>query len=200
MASWFQFGITEWVAIVCTLLYNYLLTRQKIACWFFGIVSSVAGSILFIENNLWGQFVLYVFYALMGVYGWWYWYTGSNHNRPVIKWSGKIQFYVFGGALIGCLIVLMVYHYVVPDASQAELDIAITVFSVIATFKESRKVLSGWLYWMVLNALSVWLYTNNQLNGLALLSGVYFFLSIIGYRSWLKTYAKQHSLVPGNNA
>lgn len=191
MAGWFQFGLMEWVAVVCTLLYNYLLTRQKIACWFFGIVSSVAGSVLFVENNLWGQFILYVFYALMGVYGWWYWYTGSNHNRPVVKWNGKTQWYVFTAGLVGSLMVLLVYYAMVPDATQAELDIAITVFSFIATFKESRKVLSGWLYWIVLNALSVWLYASAQLNGLAVLSGVYFILSIVGYRSWLVSYSTQ---------
>lgn len=192
MATWFDFGVYEWIAVVCTLLYNYLLTRQHIACWFFGILSSVAGSVLFVQNQLWGQFVLYVFYALMGVYGWWYWYSGTQHQRPVIKWSVKTQTYVLAGGVFATVVVLLIYRYFVKEAAQAELDIAITVFSFIATFKESRKVLSGWLYWIVLNGLSVWLYANNQLNGLALLSAVYFFLSIVGYRSWLSAYTKQH--------
>ncbi len=191
MASWFQFGISEWVAIVCTLLYNYLLTRQKIACWFFGIVSSVAGSILFIENNLWGQFVLYVFYALMGVYGWWYWYTGSNHNRPVIKWKNSTQVKVFTAGVFFTIITLLLYKKMLPHAANAEMDIIITVFSFIATFKESRKVLSGWIYWIILNALSIWLYASSHLNGLAVLSGLYFILSVVGYKSWLHSLRKQ---------
>ncbi len=188
MANWFDFGLIEWIAVITTLLYNYFLTREKIICWLFGIVSSVAGCLLFAEKELWGQFVLYVFYAAMGVYGWWYWHSGSNNQRPVVKWQPKLQWLVFVSGVILSLLVWLVYVSFFEGTQNVLLDSCITVFSFIATFKESRKVLSGWIYWIVLNALSAWLFTSSQLYGLAVLSAVYFVLSVIGYKSWQKSF------------
>ncbi len=187
MINWFNFELLEWVAIITTFIYNYLLTREKISCWIFGIFSSVAGCILFADKQLWGQLVLYLFYAAMGVYGWWYWYGGVNHQRPVKNWPAITQILVL---LCGLLFsALLIYASASLDGIELKpLDVFITIFSLIATYKESRKILTGWLYWIVLNGLSTWLYMQANLQGMAFMAAIYFFLSISGFYNWRKSY------------
>ncbi len=191
LISVFNFSLLEWFAIITTLLYNYLLTREKISCWFFGIVSSVASCFLFAEKGLWGQLVLYVFYAAMGAYGWWYWYTGTNHKRLVVKWPFSLQLRVLTGGFVLCAIIWFTACFMLPHLQLKTLDIFITIFSFIATYKESRKILSGWLYWIALNGFSIWLYVNADLKGMASLAAIYFFLSIAGYYNWRQSYVQE---------
>ena len=143
LISVFNFSLLEWFAIITTLLYNYLLSREKISCWFFGIVSSVAGCFLFAENGLWGQLILYLFYAAMGAYGWWYWYAGTNHKRPIVKWHFSMQLRVLTGGFLSCAIIWFAAGLMLPQLQIKTLDIFITIFSFIATYKESRKILSS---------------------------------------------------------
>ena len=65
---------------------------------------------------------------------------------------------------------------------------SVRFFSFIANYMEAQKVLSTWIFWMILNAFSVWLY---YVRGLELYSGlmiVYFILSIVGYLQWRRVY------------
>jgi nicotinamide mononucleotide transporter len=78
-----------------------------------------------------------------------------------------------------------------PQLQIKTLDIFITIFSFIATYKESRKILSGWLYWIALNGFSIWLYVNADLKGMASLAAIYFFLSIAGYYNWRQSYVQK---------
>jgi nicotinamide mononucleotide transporter len=81
------------------------------------------------------------------------------------------------------------YFIVIKNQSNLSvMDITLTIFSFIATFKETRKVLSGWLYWVILNLLSAYLFFNNGLLGYFILSLVYSVLSVYGYMAWRKIY------------
>ena len=65
-----------------------------------------------------------------------------------------------------------------------------TIFSFIASYLEAHKILGGWLYWIVINAVSVILYFERGLQIYAALMVVYFGLSVVAYFSWRKKYER----------
>jgi len=180
------FIVVEWLGVVFTLFYNLFLIRENIWCWLFGILCSVCGMMVFYHTQLYGQMFLYMFYTAMGFYGLWYWKQAEKKHIHIVNWSFNRQVIVF---FVGVIITTISYYlFTVIKSGVSLFDISLSIFSFIATYKETRKVLSGWLYWVVLNLLSAVLYFNSNLMGYFLLSVVYSLLSIYGFMAWRKIY------------
>jgi nicotinamide mononucleotide transporter len=55
----------------------------------------------------------------------------------------------------------------------------------------TRKILENWLYWIVINTVSVWLFMDRGLDLTSGLFALYVLLSIAGYVSWRRTLTTQ---------
>ncbi len=178
----------EILVVLTTLLYNYFLIKQNIICWLFGFLASFFGLIIFYEKQLIGQIILHVFYTMMAVYGWYIW--GKSKEQKVInKWPIINHIYVIGS---GILLTFILGNFVLNKFTHNVnfLDISITLFCFVATFKEAHKILSAWLYWIVLNLASLVLYMQSDLKIYALLMFIYTILSIKGYLVWRKNLSE----------
>ena len=56
----------------------------------------------------------------------------------------------------------------------------------------ARKVIDNWLYWIVINSASIYLYWDRELYQTAALLVLYIVLSVLGYRFWLKSLQQQN--------
>lgn len=182
--------LLEIIVIITTLLYNYFLIKQQIICWLFGFLSSVIGLVIFYEKQLIGQVILHVFYALMAVYGWYIW-DKNKQELKVKKWTITMQAYTLAfGFIISFVLSNFVLNQFIENINV--LDILITVFCFIATFKETHKIVTAWIYWIILNAASFVLYLQSGLFIYALLMLIYTILSIKGYLAWNKELKKNN--------
>ena len=183
--------LLEIVATGASLIYIVLLIKEKIACWAFGIIGSLLSIYLFIDARLYSESFLYLFYAGMGVWGWIYWHRKLEaDSNPVIRWQAHRHLLAI---IIACVLAaalgFTVQHY--TDAQRPLFDAFTTVFSFLGTYLEITKVLEAWVYWLIINVASVWLYHDRDLDIYAVLIGFYSLLSIWGYISWRKTYQAQ---------
>jgi nicotinamide mononucleotide transporter len=183
--------IVEILATGASLLYIILLIREKIACWPFGIAGSLLSIYLFIDARLYSEAFLYFFYAVMGVWGWIHWHRRiEQDSNPVIRW--RLHHHV-RAIVIACVIAIglgyTVHFY--SDAERPLFDAFITIFSFLGTYLEITKVLEAWLYWLLINLASVWLYHDRSLDIYAVLIGIYSLLSVWGFISWRKTFRAQ---------
>ena len=64
-------------------------------------------------------------------------------------------------------------------------------FSFLGTYLEITKVLEVWIYWLLINLASVWLYHDRDLEIYAALIGCYSVLSVWGFIRWRRTYLAQ---------
>ena len=64
------------------------------------------------------------------------------------------------------------------------LDSFTTWGAVIATFMVARKILENWIYWFVIDAVSIGLYLSRELYFTAALFAAYLVMIVIGYRKW----------------
>jgi len=181
----------EIAATLAGLAYIVFMIREQIVCWPFGIVGSLLSVYLMIESRLYSEAVLYVFYVLMGVWGWARWARRESlHDNPVVHYGLAWHLVVILVSLAGTL-ALGGYFSAQTDAARPYVDAATTVFSFAATWLEVKKVLETWLYWIVLNAVSIWLYADRSLDIYAGLIWVYTALSVWGLVQWLQVYRAQ---------
>ena len=55
----------------------------------------------------------------------------------------------------------------------------------------ARKVLENWLYWIVINAVSIYLYIDRGLDQTAAMFALYLVLATLGFYAWKKAYVTQ---------
>lgn len=176
----------EIVATVTSLGYLLLLIRQNIWCWPLAIISGGLSIYLFFESKLYSESLLYGYYILIAIYGWWNW-SRPKEALKVSTWKPKYHLITIP---IGLVIALGLGQIFVmyTDADKPYLDATTTIFSLIASILEARKILSGWIYWIIINGVTVGLYFSKSLDIYAGLMVIYFMLSIVGYRQWKKDY------------
>ena len=177
----------ELISVTCNIIFIILLAFEEKLCWLFGIAGSITGAVLFFQVNYYSESILYLFYALMGIFGWIMWSKPDIRNdikkMPQKMLTVLVLMGAVGAAILGWLMTK-------TDADMPYYDAFSTVFGIIATFMEIYKFLIAWVFWFVLNAYSIWLYALKDMKLYALLMAVYTVLSVIGYLQWSRKLSR----------
>lgn len=184
----------EAAAVLFSVLYLVLAIRESLWCWPAAFLASVLSVVVLFEALLYSEAALNVFYAAMAVYGWYQWRFGrrgaAEHGLRITTWSWRMHALAIGGSLaLSVLIGLVMSGY--TAAAFPYLDAFVTVASVVTTYMVARKVLENWLYWLVVDSLSLYLYIARELYGFAALFVLYLVLVVIGWYRWRRDWRMQ---------
>lgn len=174
-----------------SIVYSLLLMREKSAGWYFGIASSIIGVFIFFQSKIYGQAIISIYFAAVGLYGLWYWHRAEKRDEHIHVWP--VMYHMYAIVLFSLLSLVSTYFFKnYTDSNSPMLDSFITLFGLLASIKEARKILTSWVYWFIINGISVVLYYEQGLTYYAWLMVVYTFLCIPGFVNWYKIY-KTHS-------
>lgn len=173
----------EVVAVICGLLYTYLLIEGSIWCWAFALISSVFFLLLCSYKRLYAETVLQLFYIATGIMGYLNWgETGGDLHAP-LPWSWHL------GIVSAAAALTLVSGYLLRNLTNAAvplIDSFTTVFSIFATLLMIYLVPESWIYWIVIDAVSIYLYVQRRLYLTAGLFMLYTGMAIIGMLEWMQ--------------
>ncbi|WP_335923017.1 nicotinamide riboside transporter PnuC [Shewanella chilikensis] len=178
-------GAWEAVAVVLALAYLLLAMKANIWCWAAAFASTAIYTVLFWKVALLMESVLNVYYMAMALYGYWLWRRGGENHQGVAVTSWPWQRHLVLILLTG-LVSLFVGHMMATftQAAFPYLDAATSCFAVMTTFLVARKVLENWLYWVVIDLVSIYLYLSKGLMLTSLLFVLYVGMAVAGYFIW----------------
>lgn len=186
--EWLGFLLSwEMMAVILAIAYLLLAVRESVLCWYAAFVSSMIYVALFWQASLPMQALLSVFYVGMAVYGWWNWkYGGRGEDElPIHCWHLRQHLVTFAGIVV--LTAVSGYWLALnTDSAWPYVDSFLTWASIVTTWMVARKILENWLYWIVIDSISAFLYLDRELYLTALLFAVYVGIVIFGYVSWRK--------------
>lgn len=176
---------TEWLIFISALIYVILAAIENIWCWLMGIISSALSVYLCYTGHLFLESGLNIFYVLIGIFGWYQWLYGSKEKTelPIISYSLKKN----SALIVAGLLIWIPFGYTAHKFSTQAmpyLDACITSFSIVATWMTAKKIIENWIYWIVIDALAVFLYGYREFYLIALLYIIYTILAVAGYFSW----------------
>lgn len=179
----------EFLAVVLAVGYLLLAIRQNIWCWFCAGISTAIYVYLFLQAKLYMESFLNIFYVVMALYGWYMWYfsKAGNAELPVSVWAPSVH----AIALLLIAAISLTSGYLLDrftDAAFPYIDSMTTWSAIWATFLVARKVLENWWYWLVIDAVSVFIYWARDLQLTSLLFVIYVLLVPIGLLSWTRSY------------
>ena len=177
----------ELLAVIFSICYVILATKKKITCWFFAIISvSLYIYICYLEK-LYAETILQFFYLIMAFYGLKTWNKEKSLDINDWKISTHLIIFIIGSILTFISGFTLSYF---TDSSLPTIDSFTTIFSMIATYMVIKRVLSNWLYWIIIDLVSIYIYDYKELYLTALLFIIYTIIAVFGYFNWLKISAQ----------
>lgn len=188
-------SVGEFFAVLLALAYVALAARESKWCWPAGVLSSILFTVLFFENQLKFDMLLNAYYVLIGIYGWYSWQSGGEQTLLPIRRLRKLEWVgILPAIALSVGLGYFAATYWQSGFWQTDfpyLDAATTVFAVWATWMVTRRVLENWLFWIVIDAVSIYLYVQKGLYFTAVLFFLYVFIAVVGYLRWRKSFRLQ---------
>ena len=188
-------SVIELIAVILAISYLLLAVKQQIWCWPAAFLSSLIYLYVFFEVRLYMESILQVYYAGMAVYGWQQWQQQANDQARAIRtWPLRQHLInlvlILAGTYIAGRLLLQ------TDARLPYIDAFTTVASVLTTYMVTQKILENWIYWLVIDLVSIFLYLDRALYFTALLFLVYIVIIGFGWLQWLALWraSKPHNL------
>ncbi len=189
LPDWLTF---ETLAVVLSVAYLLLAMRENSLCWYCAFFSTAIYVWIFGDVSLYMESALNIYYMAMAVYGWYQWQRGGDQQAglSISRWSRRQHIL----ALSAIAMATAVSGYLLDSRTDARLpylDSFTTWASVLTTLMVARKIIDNWLYWIVIDGASIYLYLDRGLYQTAALFALYIVLAVIGYRLWLQHYRQQ---------
>jgi nicotinamide mononucleotide transporter len=186
----------EAAAVVFAVAYLVLVIKQNQLAWPAALISVLLSLVLFFDARLYMESALQIFYAVMAVYGWHQWRYGGGDKQGIAIGTWTLRQHAV--AIVSILVASATFGFALSGTSAAlpYLDSFTTVAAIVTTYMVARKVLENWIYWFVIDGVSVYLYGTRGLLLYAALFVFYLLLIVIGFRRWLQDWREQ-SMTPG---
>jgi len=178
-------------AVVLAVVYLALAIRQNIWCWAAAALSTLLYLFIMYKANLYMESALQLFYLAMAAYGWYQWRRGGAGGTTLEVTTWPLRFHLF--AIVTVFLLVFISGELLTRYSNAALpflDSFTTWGAIVATWMVARKILENWIYWFVIDAVSIGLYLNRDLYFTAVLFAGYLVMIVIGYRSWRASMAE----------
>lgn len=191
-----QIDLLGFLGLVFGLLAVWYLIKQNILTWPTGIIYVLISLVVFWEIQLYGDFILHIFFLILNIYGWYYWLRGKKKGEkelPVTKYSLKENTIILVTTAVGVLLFgffLEQLPNMVDGLKPAALpywDATTSILSVTGMWLTTRKKIENWYYWLVVNVLATGIYVYKGIYFYAALYFVYIFLVAAGLREWRRS-------------
>ncbi len=181
----------ELTAVLLGIAYLLLAVRESLWCWYAAFAGTAISLYIFWDVGLLMESALQIYYLVMAVYGWWQWQQSdrgaSDRQLLISRWTPQQHGLAIGAVLLASTISgALLSHY--TQATMPYLDSFTTWGAILTTWMVARKVLENWLYWLVIDAVSIYLYMDRELYLFSLLFAVYLIIVVAGFWQWLQHY------------
>lgn len=184
-------SLAEWIAVAMGVVYVLLIMRRNRWGWVAGGISSMILTVLATRAHLPMQAVLQFSYVVAAVYGWWHWAPNAEQQRiGMWRWKGHAIAIVLSIAASLALAQLLARE---GYSAWPFLDSLVTCLGLFATWLVARVYLENWIYWIVIDAVSVYLFLSQGLVVTALLFCTYLIIAAVGLRSWWLSFHRAKS-------
>jgi len=181
--------IIEIIAVISAILYLLLATKEDVKCWYAAIISSSLYFFIMYDAGLIMEAYLQVFYIIMALYGLLQWtkLIQSNSTNRIQTWSNIQHFITISSVIILAILTgFILTKY--TNAALPFLDAFTSWGAIVTTYMVAKKILENWIYWFVIDAISIYLFLSRGLYLTSILFLMYLIIICFGYIAWRKKY------------
>lgn len=186
--------IPELIAVITGVCSVWFARKESILVYPVGLISVLLYVYICFSVKLYADGVIQIYYAIMSVYGWYYWIKGgksksikakTEQQAPIISLSVGGQLLALGITILsGLLFWVILDRY--TDSTIPFWDGLSTAIFFTAMFLMARKYIENWLYWIVGDIICIPLFFSKSLCLSSLQYIIFTMLAIAGWMAWRK--------------
>jgi nicotinamide mononucleotide transporter len=181
----------ELVAVVLGIIYVLLIMKRSRLGWIAGGVSSAIYVYLAADARLPMQSTLQAYYVVMAFYGWYSWTAAQQQGESaIVRWPLSHHLIALT-AVVALSVASAGFLARETHAAWPYLDSFTTWISLVATWMVARMKLENWLYWIVADVITAYLFAAQGHQASAGLFLIYNVIAVLGFREWLQKYRQQ---------
>lgn len=187
LQQWQQQNIFEVFAVILSVAYVWLAAEGSIWCWPAALFSTLLFVYVFWDVSLLFQMMLTMYYVVMAVVGFLHWRRTNEAGFVTLHMPLKLHLILLSlGMVLTIVLSLLAKQYAQQwfGYDLLYLDAGVTVFSLLATYLTVKKYLQSWMYWSIINFLSIYLFMANELYLTVALMLIYIAIAMRGYINW----------------
>ncbi len=186
----------EIFAVCSAILYLILAANEDVRCWYAALFSSILYMYIMYTAGLMMESFLQIFYICMAIYGWYIWSSKINVEQELKIRSWKMQYHLYTITIVTLLAIITGFFLErYTKAALPFLDAFTTWGAIITTYMVAKKIIENWIYWFVIDSISIYLFISRELYLTSLLFFIYLIIIIFGYRSWMKKLNADETIV-----
>ena len=177
--------IWEWVAAGLGLLNVGLLVLRSVWNYPFGLAMVALYFFVFLEQRLYSDMLLQIFFFVVQLYGWWQWVRAkqaAGEVRVELLKPGERAICVAVTAAVSLGLGFLMATY--TNAASPYIDASIAGMSISAQLLLAWRKLENWLLWILTDIVAIGLYLSKGLKPTAALYAVFLVLCVIGLIDW----------------
>lgn len=189
--------ILEYFGVLTGLLYLILEIKQHRAMWIVGFVTSLVYVFVFFFSKIYADMGLNLYYVAISIYGFWQW-SRQGKTSPHEKKSSptdslilyrNLTWPLLAGICMAILALFAALYFLLHQFTDSPIpagDAFTTSVGIVATWMLARRIIQHWLFWIIVNFVSVYLYYLRGLYPTMFLYFCYAILAIAGLYTWKK--------------
>lgn len=185
MTEWLVENWMELFGSIGGFVMVYYSIKQSRMTWFWNFISATLYIFIFFRVKLYGNVLIFTYYALASIYGWFKWGRKTTDLKITYE-SGRMRVFNYVAATMVSLILgFLMGRY--TDVSSAYGDAFITIFSILATGQAIFKKMENWISWFFVNLMAVVVYAQQGLYMTVALYVLLLAMSALGWTEWKKS-------------
>ncbi|MCK8103384.1 nicotinamide riboside transporter PnuC [Pseudoalteromonas sp. 2CM36K] len=184
----------EYIAVALSMAYLLLAIKENLWCWPAAFFSTLIYTIMYWNGALVMESLLNFYYMYMAVFGWVVWRKGKANQAQRLITSWPVNRHII--LIVLTALVSLAIGYVMQNYTHADfayLDSFTTCFAVVTTYLVAKKVLENWLYWIVIDAASMYLYYEKGYYPTLVLFVFYTVMAAWGFKTWYEEYEQSQA-------
>ncbi|WP_318369258.1 nicotinamide riboside transporter PnuC [Enterobacter sp.] len=203
----------EAIGTIAGLLCIWLASLEKIVNYAFGLVNVTLFAIIFFQIQLYASLLLQLFFFAANIYGWYAWSRQTSQNEAAlqIRWLPLPKALAWLAVCVVAIGLMTVWinpvfafltriavsvmqsiglNVTMPDLQPDAYpfwDSCMMVLSIVAMILMTRKYVENWLLWVVINVISVAIFTLQGVYAMALEYLILTFIALNGSRMWMNS-------------
>ncbi|RHJ86451.1 nicotinamide riboside transporter PnuC [Parabacteroides sp. AM08-6] len=183
--------VLEYFGVLTGLLYLFLEIKQHRSMWIVGFLTSLLYVFIFFFSKIYADMGLNIYYVIISIYGFRKW-TSSN---KVPETTSEIILYrhltplLFAGISSSIFCIFGFLYYILYNFTDSPIpvgDAFTTAVGIVATWMLARRIIEHWIFWIIVNFVSVYLYYLRDLYPTMVLYLCYAVLAVVGLYTWKK--------------
>lgn len=198
MISVYQWALANWIE-VCGMLsgfiYLWFSVKQSIWTWPIGILSSLLYIVVFFNARFYAGMGLQFYYFFISIYGWWSWMhpnsgTANGKELQISRTDKKLWIAI----IVACVFLFVVTALFLRNFTDSPIpywDSFTTSLSIVASWMLAKKKFEHWMFWILIDSVSIVLYIFRDLYPTSILFIGYNIMAVVGYFEWQKELNKR---------